>query len=671
MPAVLPLDELSDPDDRSQTVSLSTRIRTTESRPIIALVVLAIPSFIYFLISYVLPPPLPLRQQLNLLDPSWQVVLTEGFLRGAQFGRDIIYTYGPWGFVESPRGNPRIYPWLLGARLLIALAFVLGVSLIARRKIRWPVAQFLFVGWIALLSDPISVLPMILLAVVFSGEQCSDQKRDGASVAIVHILAIACALTMWIKFTGFVTVGALIAALAARDLIKRRRPWIPIEILLASIAFWLLAAQSLAGLPAFLHAAFSAAGSYSGEMFLPGPYSYKELGLLLILILVLAVPAATFFHRGRVWSQWPALGWVALVFFLQFKETFVRYDPFHVWMGTVNAFLPCVLILICAAGFFNSEMSLPPALRILTRACAAGVVLLSVAFTARELPLRAGFERYQTLSENLEGLKRLVAGPGLAADYQAQLEEFRHLAPLVKVSGTAAFFPDSQALVLGNGMQARLPPVPQSFAAYNSWLSSRNASFFRSANRPDFVFFEIAPIDTRYPSAADGLSWLALMDCYRPWGNSGPYLVLRASGCEEASLDLTLETKTGAGEPVAVPASDGYAVWAQIDFRLNRAGSILAALARPPETKLAVHTGAGSREFSISAETARTGFLLSPLLVDAAGFGRLVAEGGPDPQSAVRDLTIIEPARARGLFEPAIRVRLYKIHPRRSLQARK
>ncbi len=86
----------------------------------------AITCFVYFLIVYVLPPPLPIRPGAHLLDPSWHIVLTDGFLRGAQFGRDIVYTYGPWGFVENPQGDPRIYPWLFGARLLLALAFVLG-----------------------------------------------------------------------------------------------------------------------------------------------------------------------------------------------------------------------------------------------------------------------------------------------------------------------------------------------------------------------------------------------------------------------------------------------------------------------------------------------------------------------------------------------------------------
>ena len=97
--------------------------------------------------------------------------------------------------MQNPQGDPRIYPWLFGARLLIALAFVLGISLIAVRRIRPPVGQFLFIAWVALLSDPVYVLPMILLAV----ESFSDRERDRMFTPILHLLAIACALTMWIK----------------------------------------------------------------------------------------------------------------------------------------------------------------------------------------------------------------------------------------------------------------------------------------------------------------------------------------------------------------------------------------------------------------------------------------------------------------------------------------
>jgi hypothetical protein len=635
------------------------QVQKAGSRRAMLLILLALPSFIYFLVTYVLPPPLPILPEANLLDPSWQVFLTDAFLRGAQFGRDILYTFGPWGFVESPRGDPRIYPWLFGARLLIALAFLLGTSLIAARRIRRPGAQFLFLGGIALLSDPVSVLPMVLFAAVVS----SHRERDRTVIAIVHLLAVACALTMWIKFTGFVVVGALAAALAALDLVRRRLPLISLEIAAASLTFWLLARQSLAVLPLYLHGAFSMARSYGAEMFINAG-SYGALAIAVVVMLAVAVPAAILSGYRRLWHLWPALSWVALLFFLQLKEAFVRYDSFHVRLGIINALVPCVLILMCRAGFFDSETSQPLVINVLLRVCAGWVVLLSVVLTAMEVRTPAGFEGAQILSHNIDAVKALLTGRSMSADYRRQLEVFRKSKPLEEAAGTADFFPDDQIMLYGNSRQVRLPPVPQAFAAYNSYLSGLNASFFRGARRPDYVFFDIAPIDNRYPSAADPLSWLALMDCYRPSGNSGRYLVLRAANCEGESLDLVKEAKIRAGQPITIPAREGSPVWAEMDIRQNSAGSIVAALARPPLTELEVGTGMGRKIFRISPEMARTGFLLSPLVLDPASFGRVITQS-IDPETEVRDLTIIQSSIARRQYETTIGVRLYEVHRRK------
>jgi hypothetical protein len=125
------------------------------------------------------------------------------------------------------------------------------------------------------------------------------------------------------------------------------------------------------------------------------------------------------------------------------------------------------------------------------------------------------------------------------------------------------------------------------------------------------------------------------------------------------------ETRVSAGQIVAVPIGGDYPVWVEIDMHMTRTGSLIAALAKPPETKLAVKTAMGWQTFGISPETARTGFLLSPLLLDPASFGRLFVEGGIDPRTEVRDLSILQSDTARRLYEPAIGVRLYKVLLRR------
>jgi hypothetical protein len=286
---------------------------------------------------------------------------------------------------------------------------------------------------------------------------------------------------------------------------------------------------------------------------------------------------------------------------------------------------------------------------------------LSLAIAATQIGTTSGRERFQLLARNMDAVKAFASGGSLSAGYRRQLDEFRRVKPLRQVAGAADVFPDDQAMLYGNRLQVRLPPIPQAFAAYNSFLSGRNAAFFRGPNRPDFVFFDIAPIDTRYPSAADPYSWLALMDCYLPAGKSGRYLVLRAAGCENASLDLIAETRIRAGRTIPVPVGD-YPVWVEIDMRLNRTGAMIAAMAHPPEATLAVRTAMGWQNFGISAETGQSGFLLSPLPGAPDDFARLFAEGGIDPQTEVRALSIVQPDR---FYEPVIGIRLYKVLLRR------
>ncbi len=619
---------------------------------------------LYLLVAWVLPPPLPIRLESNLLDPSWQIVLTDGFLHGAQFGRDIIYTYGPWGFLSTPRGDPRIYPWLLGGRLLIALAFVAGISIIAAR-IRRLALRFVAVFWIALLADLPALLPLLLLLLTLGpeppGDSGSESRLVNIQAAAVHLLAVACGLAMWIKFTSFVITGALIAALAVQELWKHRAPWISLEVVSSSFVFWLLARQSPLDLPDFLRGAFSTAFSYSAEMFTPGPD--WEVAVVVLLLAAVAVPCAMIFRSRRSWRLWPSAGWVALLLFLQAKEALVRHDGAHIWMGAIRQLLPSALLLLCRAGLFDPVVPavVPPEVRATARVCTALVVFLSLWLPAVELATRDGREQVATFADNFSAVIRRFTGEGFAAAYRSQLEAFRRKAPLTRVSGTADFFPDNQVLLYGNGLEPRLPPVPQAFAAYNADLTAVNAAFFRSASRPDFVFFDIAPIDNRYPSSSDPLSWRALMECYEPDGASGRWLLLRATGCVNSGSELVKETKVIPGEAVSVPADAGSAVRVQMEIRLNRAGSIAAALWKPPLTRLAVTTDAGRQIFRISPAAARTGFLLSPLIRDPASFGRLAQGEDIDPAARVRQFTISQSEPGRRLFDSPIRVRLYKV----------
>src|SRR5271155_4441918 len=64
------------------------------------------------------------------LDASWQLMLIHAHAAGLQFGRDVIYTWGPWGFLCSgyTMGRLEAVPiliWQTGGQLGVALCLVL------------------------------------------------------------------------------------------------------------------------------------------------------------------------------------------------------------------------------------------------------------------------------------------------------------------------------------------------------------------------------------------------------------------------------------------------------------------------------------------------------------------------------------------------------------------
>ncbi len=179
---------------------------------------LGLPFFVFLLLTYVLPAPEPAGSG---PDASWEMYLTNAFLHHLQFGRDVIFTYGPWAFVSDARGDPAIYPWLFFTRLLLASALVAGTAWVVLENVSSRLWRWFWMGLMIALADPKAVLPVLLLLIA------AWRRREGGGRAgplLIALLAVACGLIAWIKFTGFVLVAALCIALLAQDLARRRFP---------------------------------------------------------------------------------------------------------------------------------------------------------------------------------------------------------------------------------------------------------------------------------------------------------------------------------------------------------------------------------------------------------------------------------------------------------------
>ena len=319
-----------------------------------------------------LPPWLPLfAVESSGVDPSWQMLLNEAVPRGWTFGRDLFFTYGPFGFIHARMYHPETWA--------VVIAVWVGISVIIADLV-WRVTGHgqLTATWrtlcgIAMLElmsrDAMAVCFSLHVFVFLEAAQllCKDstsQLSDATSPSIAKthrafassrlcvklivelfqrirlvLPILLLAALPWAKFSYFVTAAFLGCALVVVALLQRRFPWRAAFLFSACPLAWLTTGGSLAECREFIGTGFQLAGGYSTAMGL-GPDSFAGT--------IVVVSGAAVVVLLPVWliSRLPHPDWrlrvVTMLFFLgllfiAWKSCFVRYHPERVpvFLGTV------------------------------------------------------------------------------------------------------------------------------------------------------------------------------------------------------------------------------------------------------------------------------------------------------------------------------------------------
>jgi hypothetical protein len=597
------------------------------------------------LVFYVLPPPPRLDLSEGSLDQSWESALVEQFLRHAQCGTDLVFTYGPWGFLAEPRGNPAIYPWLALSRLVLALGVSIGAAFLSLLRIQRRSWRSVWLLWFLALATPWMVAPFLLYAVVF---ETTDAPHRWLSLAT---LVPACALSAHVKLVALPLVAALsLAILLDEILLARRIPYISASLAACYAAFYFAAGQHAASFVPYLRGAFATMSGYGAGMALDGPALEAVAGALLCLIMPLAYVAAIRSRRG-----WIALGgaaWVAAYFFMAFKQAFVRQDGGHLWAGILMFAVPASLIVILFAGHFWR------------RVLVALVAVATVFFAWTTAPTG---ELHHYLASRGSAIRQLPrafqSSSQLQRDWRESLAGWREAYPIAPLSGSADILPIDILTLLANSADYRPRPVFQSYAAVNEYLARLNAGFLAGPRAPEFVLLNADSMDGRYPSTEDNLAWLELLCRYQPAGFSGDYLALRKAR-EPAPVHLAkiLERTVTWDQDIELGATSAGPVWAAIDLQVQPLGRLIDLLFRPPEVDLSVQAGGVWNTYGLVTPLARSGFLLSPVVENPAAFALLYRGDQSHPLAPdVSGISVGTGPGGKRFYRPQIAVRLYRL----------
>jgi hypothetical protein len=599
-----------------------------------------------------------LSSNLALLEPSWKNALNESFARGMRFGEQIVFTFGPWGFLFTKMYHPSTFPLLIAAWAFMGSMLVVTGFQIARRLTLNPFGRFLwFLGIIeiAAVSPDVFFLSLCLLFLMYG-----LYVHDGSLSATYVLLCLTLGLISLVKFTVLILAVTLVAVVALFDLLVRKRfPWTAMLYPVAVIGFWTAAGQHLGDLSSYFSSSLWIARGYTDAMALAEGPGY-DVGIFLVLSLLALTWVLASQWRKPLLTRTLSVGGLSLVLFMGFKAGFVRQDPWH---GLTAPFT----LLAATWSYAGVSWAAVPwrGAKIWLAVLVAGTLMFGWISLERyaHLSLPRFLERTAqfAVSNTLRMMETLVHGDvHLQRGYGAANARIRSAFPLPAITGSVDVYPYEQAVLFAHDVQWNPRPVFQSYSAYSPELAQLNAAHLRGSSRPDWVLFALGPIDGRYPAFDDSLSWPELLTRYDVQKSAGPFLLLKRAARERAFRLVPLREFTAQfGAPVTLTNME--AIWACIEVQPTWLGRLLAMLYKPPPIFLDVKTLARPTErYRLIPGITRAGFLLSPLIDDRQSFEAFASlHWRQDLEGRlVRGMMISTEPAAQFLFQRDIRVTL-------------
>lgn len=403
------------------------------------------------------------------VDESWVTALNMAAGQRLGFGSDMLFTYGPLGFLDVPLA---IHQGQLAAGLVFYAVAVgalwYAVDLALGMSVREPWAGLAaLVLSVVLASYSSAALELLIAAPVFallSMHSGWGRGRVPAGLAVVG------AGLLLIKFTDgvYVTLFALIAAVCARESAVRRTGEVIVLLGCAVIGGWISAGQSTADLWEWLTGSIQIVVGYSDAMAAESPKNVTSYILAAILAFVIVVLSIRWSRDSPVRPTIGVLAIVLVALYGGFKEGFVRHEPYH----QAAYFSACVPLLALLVGI--------PRWRYVSLVALSTAFAFSANSAAWLNPLTAAGHWSSAAQFLFDAHYRADQ----LADEKSLLHKYYDVPPeMLTAIGNRPVMVDPWESSVAWAYSLRYHPVPvfQTYSAYTAALDDRNAAALRKA----------------------------------------------------------------------------------------------------------------------------------------------------------------------------------------------
>lgn len=641
---------------------------------------------------------------------SWEPVMSYALAHHLQWGHDIIFTYGPLGFLATDYywGN-FFWPILIWAAVFALIVTAALVPLLGRLPGAIRLALY---AALPLLTVPtclsLGFESFRILSITLLGIACLQDERPGVLRLVTTGLVFTVLSLTKFTYCVYSACTFIIIATSNRNTSWRNTAILAGSSLLSLVAICLWSGQSFANI--FLHFTRSTqmAAGYSAAM-ATNPEGFDLAAGIIATLFLVGLASISWLGSSNWRGRTDRAAIISIAILLSWKQGFVRADlhavAFFVYAFFLAALLPALLnfhwpaesdridsgknnaaqdataLTVPLEKPRSSQALLPDlysasnprnethfnCIRAIRSLFAKHVLTLTAICMLFSLAYLLFCNKYNknfkaAIRNGLVARNRNTFNAYLRpATYKLELERYLQnlrdevalpeIRALVGSNPVGAMNLDQEVAIL-NGLNYVPHPIFENYAAYTPELQRLNSEFFKSQKAPEYLLWHTGSIDGRFPTLDDGEVLLRILHNYSPVIQEKWLLLWKRKSAVGTSYRLLNEREcfSSLEKGVPIPAEP---TWLRMECNQTLLGAMRGLLWRPSELRLEVQLDDGEiRNYLLLPGNARHGFLISPYLR--------------------ADFQLIEPARASGDLpaDPTALPKIYRGEPRRIVAAK-
>ena len=534
------------------------------------------------------------------LDPSWMLGLNMAFDQHLHFGRDIVFTYGPLGFLSTHM--PILIPkWLFLVFDVLSVTMLLFIFDDIRRNLPFHPLLSLLIVLFTLVPlayqnfDYVFLLYFASIWLYMKGEMW-HMTLAGALALLAFYIKLNVGIILLILFPIMVIIQC------CRLFISR---WNALKLIFVYLlAFFMF--DLILGVEPFdyVQGGIHLINGFNDAM-RQSPVSESDnwhmYSAIIIFLIFLAFNVLQLIHGRFSWDYLFLLGTGSFFLFLLFKSSFTRYDEWHYPTFFVFRSLPVLLAL----------RFLP----VKNRFVKAGALLLLfiVPWKMSYMPTFLS-AKPQQLVQYVKVIKK--GDQVLLADVKVP-EVLKPAPEFRKKIGNRSIdiHPFIISILYYNKMNYRPRPVIQSYMSFNGWLDSLNADFYKTPRAPKYILYNLNNIDNRYALFDETKTRLSILQYYTAVDFNHDIMLLEKRDTPLEIKEKTLSTGVlKLEDEFKLPETDGL-LMLKTDIRYNKKGKLARMLLRAPQLYISLIYEDGSRNsFRLINSIANSGIIVNRLV---------------------------------------------------------